>query len=66
VDHDSRRGNTVQALAQWQNLVVSSEALDVFHWAMCPALHRRFRMVIKVTSNLPAFFVVAIICLHIT
>jgi hypothetical protein len=37
----------------------SSEALDVLHWAMCPASHRRICMVIEVASNLPAFFIVA-------
>jgi hypothetical protein len=59
VDNDGYRGNTVQALAQWQHLVASSEALDVLHWAMRPASHCRIRMVIKVASDLPAFFVVA-------
>jgi hypothetical protein len=57
-NHDGRRGNTAQALAQWQHPVASSEALDVLHWAMRPALHRRIGMVIKVTSNSPALFVV--------
>jgi hypothetical protein len=59
IDHDSRQGNLAQALAQWQHPVASHEALDVLHWVMQPALHCRIRMVIKVTSNLPAFFVVA-------
>jgi hypothetical protein len=57
-DHDSRRGNTAQALAQWQHPAASSEALDVLHWAMCPALPRCIGMVIEVASNSPAFFVV--------
>jgi hypothetical protein len=59
VIHGGRRGNTVQALAQWQHLVVSSEALGVLYRAMRPALHCRIRMVIKITSDLPEFFVVA-------
>jgi hypothetical protein len=59
VDHDSRWGNMAQALAQWQHRVASSEALDVLHWAMHPALHHRICMVIEVASNLPAFFIVA-------
>jgi hypothetical protein len=59
VDHDGRRDNTAQALARWQHPVASSEALDVLHWAMHPALHRCICMVIEVASNLPAFFVVA-------
>jgi hypothetical protein len=59
VDNDGRRGNTAQALAQWQHPVASSEALDVLHWSMRPALHPRIRTVIEVASDLPAFFVVA-------
>jgi len=37
------------------------EALDVLHRAiaMRPAIHRRTRMVIKIASNLPAFYIVA-------
>jgi hypothetical protein len=58
-DHDSRRGNTAWALAQWQHPVAYSETLNVLHWAMHPASHRRIRMAIKVTSDLPAFFVFA-------
>jgi hypothetical protein len=59
VAHDGRQDNTVQALARWQHPVASREALDVLHWAMRPASHRRICMVIEVASNLPAFFVVA-------
>ncbi len=59
MDHDGRRGNKAQVLTQWQHPVASSEALDVLHWTMHPALHYCIRMVIKVASNLPAFFIVA-------
>jgi hypothetical protein len=59
IDYDNQRGNTAQALAQWQHPVASHEALDVLHWARCPALHCRICMVIEVASNLPAFFVIA-------
>jgi hypothetical protein len=59
VDNGGCRGNTAQALAQWQHPVASSEALDVLHWTMHPASHRRIRMVIEVASDLPAFFVFA-------
>jgi hypothetical protein len=38
--------------------VASSEALDVRYWEMRPALYRRICMVIKIASNLSAFFVV--------
>jgi hypothetical protein len=58
VDHGSRWGNTVQALAQWRHPVASSEARDVFHRVMRPASYRRIRMVIKITSTFPAFFVI--------
>jgi hypothetical protein len=58
IDYDGRRGNTAQALAQWQHPAASCEALDVLHWAMRPASHCRIRMVIEVASNLPAFFIV--------
>jgi hypothetical protein len=50
LDHGSRQGNTVRALAQWRHLVALHEATDVLHWAMHPALHRRIRMVIKIAS----------------
>jgi hypothetical protein len=39
--------------------VASHEATDVLHWAMCPALHRRIRMVIEIASVLLSFFVIA-------
>jgi hypothetical protein len=58
VDHGGRRGNTAQALARWLHPVASSEAPDVLHWEMCPALYRRIRMAIEIASDLPAFFVV--------
>jgi hypothetical protein len=58
IDHGSRRGDTAQALNQWRHPVASSEALDVLHWAMLPALYRRIHMAIEIVSNLPAFFVV--------
>jgi hypothetical protein len=51
VDHGGRRGNMAQALAQWQHPVASSEALDVLHWVMCSASHRRNRMANKIASN---------------
>ncbi len=59
VNHGSRWGDTMQALARWQHPVAPSEALDVLYWAMHPALYRRIRMAIKIASNLPAFFDVA-------
>ena len=35
-----------------------SEALDVLYLAMCPTSYCCIAMAIKITSNLPAFFVV--------
>jgi hypothetical protein len=58
VHHGGRRGNTVQAIAQWQHLVASHKATDVLHWAMRPALYRRICMAVEIAINLPAFFVV--------
>jgi hypothetical protein len=52
------QGNAMQALAQWRHPVTSSKAWDVLHWAMHPALYRRIRMAIKITSILPALLVV--------
>jgi hypothetical protein len=46
--------------------VASSEALDVLHWAMRPALYRHTRMTIKIASDSPAFFVVVDLLLPTT
>jgi hypothetical protein len=59
VDHGGRRGDAMRALAQWRHPVASSEALDVLHRAIRPASYRRIRIAIKITSDLPAFFVIA-------
>jgi hypothetical protein len=59
VNHGSRRGNTVQALARWRHLMVLHEATDALHRAMRPALHRCICMVIEIASILLASFVVA-------
>jgi hypothetical protein len=48
--------STTQGLAQWQHPVASSEAQDGLHWAMCPALYRSIRMVIKIASKVGVFF----------
>jgi len=66
VDHDGRRGNTVQALARWRHPVAPSEALDVLHQVMHPASCRLISMAIEIPSNLPALFVVADLLLPIT
>ena len=59
VDHGGHRGDTAQALAQWQHPVASSEALDVLHRAMRPASYRCIAMATKIVVDLPAFFVSA-------
>ena len=56
-DHGGRRGYVAQALTQWRHSVASSEALDVLHRMMHPALYSRICMAIKIASILPAFFV---------
>ncbi len=58
VNHGGRRGDRAQALTPWWHPVALSEALDVLHRAMHPALYSPIRMAIEVASNLPAFFVV--------
>ncbi len=58
--------NMVQALARWWNPVAPGDALDVLYWVMRPAWYRRIRMAIEITSNLPAFFVVADLLLPTT
>ena len=51
----SHRGNTAQALAQWQHAVASSEALDVLHRAMRPMSYRCIAMAIEIVVNWPDF-----------
>ena len=59
VYHDGCRGDTAQALDRWRHPVALNEALDVLYRVMRPALHRCIRLTIEITSNWPAFFVVA-------
>jgi hypothetical protein len=42
-------------LTQWWRLGASSEALDLFHWAMCAVMYRRITMTIKMASKLGVF-----------
>ena len=58
------RGDAMQALARWLHPVAPSEALDVLYWAMRPASYRRIRMAIKITSDLPTFFVFLFLPIH--
>jgi hypothetical protein len=60
IDHGSRRGNTMRALARWRHPLALSEALVVLHRAMRPASHRHIRMVVEIVVDLPAFFVALI------
>ena len=57
-DHGSCRCNTAQALTRWQHPVASSEAQDVLHWVMHPALHHRIRMTIKTARNFLELFAI--------
>ncbi len=59
VDHGGCRGNAMRALTQWWHPVASSEAMDVLYRAMLPVSYRRICMAIEITSDSPAFFVVA-------
>ncbi len=60
------QGSLAQALTLWRHPVAPSEALDVLYWAMCRGAYRCIRMAIEITSNLPAFFVVADLLLPTT
>jgi hypothetical protein len=46
-----------QALAQWLHPVASSEAPDVIHQAMRPALYHCIAMTIEIAIDSPAVFV---------
>jgi hypothetical protein len=54
-DHDDRRGDTGQILAQWRRLMASRVALDLLLWAMRSTLYRLICMAIKMASKLGAF-----------
>ncbi len=54
-DHDIRRGNTGQILAQWRRLMASRVALDLLLWEMRSALYRLIRMAIEMASEVGAF-----------
>jgi hypothetical protein len=58
VDHGGCRGNTARALARWQHLVASHEAMDALHQAMCIAPYCPGVMGIKIVVDLPALFVI--------
>jgi hypothetical protein len=47
----------MRALDRWRHPVASSEALDVLHWDMRPALYPCIAMAIEIAIDLPAFFV---------
>jgi hypothetical protein len=57
VDHGGRWGDTAQALGRWRHPVASSEALDVLHREMRPALYRCIAMAIEIAIDSPACFV---------
>jgi hypothetical protein len=57
VDHGGCWGNTAQALDRWRHPVASSEAPDVLHRAMRPALYRCIAMAIEIAINSHAFVV---------
>jgi hypothetical protein len=55
IDHGGRCGNAMRELARWRHPVALSEALDVLHRAMRPALHRHICIVINIVVDLPSF-----------
>ncbi len=57
--HGGRRGDTAQALAQWQHPVAPSEALDVLYRVMRPTSYPCIAMAIETASDLPTFYIVA-------
>jgi len=65
VNNGGRRGNTAQALAQWQHPVALKKSLVVLYQAMCPTSYRHIHMAIEIASNLPAFLVIAVLLLPI-
>ena len=54
-DHDVRRGDMGQILAQWRRLMASRVALDLLLWAMHSALYRLIRMANEMASKVGAF-----------
>jgi hypothetical protein len=54
-NHGNGRGNTAQALAQWQHLMALHEATDALHWAMRIAPYFCSGMVIKIVIELATF-----------
>jgi hypothetical protein len=49
-------------LAQWRRPVASSEALDLFHWAICTVLYRQTATAIKMASKVGPFFCHCFVC----
>jgi hypothetical protein len=54
-DHDIRRGDTGQILAQWWHLMASRVARDLLLWVMHSVLYRLIRMAIEMASKVGAF-----------
>ena len=52
----TRRGDTVRVITQWQCPVAPREALVVLYWALRVALHHHIRMVIEMASESSVFF----------
>ncbi len=51
-DHDVRRGDTGQILAQWRRLKASRVVLDLLLWVMRSALYRLICMAIEMASEM--------------
>jgi hypothetical protein len=49
-------------LNQWQRLVASNKALNLFYWAMCTVLYRHTAMAIERASLFGTFFCRCFVC----
>jgi hypothetical protein len=50
-------GQYARAFARWWHLLALHEAMYALYWAMCPTLHCRICMAIKIASIQCVFFV---------
>ena len=57
-DHGVRQGDTGRIIARWRRPVASKVTLDMLHWAIRSASHRRIVMAIETVVDFSAFFVI--------
>jgi hypothetical protein len=66
VNHDSRWGNTAQAIDQWWHSVASRKALDVLYRTMHPVSYRGIAMASKLPAIRLHFLLPSIHCCPLT